>query len=101
MTTATPSAVIRPAGIFMPTRDQLIAAYRGIVAGAEKNGALEPLRHAPLNAEKFPRYDIQDLRRLGVSRQVYAIQGELFLKTSVVYPGASARWFKVGPAPLF
>jgi hypothetical protein len=91
----------RPAGFWMPTRDQLIATYKGIVAGAEKNGTLVPMKHAPAHAEKYTHYNINDPRLLGTNREVYVIRGELYLKTSVVYPGAKAHWFKVGPAPLF
>jgi hypothetical protein len=32
---------------------------------------------------------------------VFDIRGTLFLKSTVVSPTATPKWFKVGPAPLF
>ena len=91
----------RPAGIMMPTHDQLVKTYRGIIEGREAAHSLKKLKHAPAHAEKYPSYNITRPGMLGVSKTVYVIKGEMYLKTQVVAPNAKPTWFKAGPAPLF
>ncbi len=88
------------AGIFMPTHDQLVKTYGSIAENALKNKTAKLLKAAPANADKYPSYDVSG-GKLGVGQTVYAIKGELYLKQQVVAPGAKAKWFKVGPMPLF
>ena len=88
------------AKIFMPTHDQLVKTYGSIADAALKNKSAKLLKNAPANFAKYPSYDISG-GKLGVSREVYAIKGELYLKQQVVAPNAKAQWFKVGPMPLF
>ena len=67
---------------------------------AEKGKKLKPLKSAPANFAKYPCYDISG-GKLGVGRQAYVIKGEIYLKSQVVAPGAKAKWYKAGPAPMF
>lgn len=101
MTTVKAAAATKPvANIFMPTHDQLVKTYGSIAMNAMKNHTAKAMKHAPANFAKYPSYDISK-GKLGVGQQVYAIKGELYLKTQVVAPGAKAKWFNVGPAPMF
>jgi hypothetical protein len=88
-------------GIFMPTPAQLATAYGSITDAAEKAGKLKPLKGAPVGASKATPVNINKPGMLGVNREVYDIRGQLYLKTQVVAPDAQAKWFKVGPAPMF
>lgn len=87
--------------IMMPTHDQLVKTYRGIIEGREKAHSLKKMRSAPPHAEKYPSYNITKPGLLGVSKMVYVIKGEMYLKTQVVAPNAKPTWFKAGPAPMF
>jgi hypothetical protein len=89
------------AGGFMPTHDQLVNTYRDLTDAAAKAGKLKPLKNAPVGASKAEAYNVAKPGMLGTSRNVYDINGTLFLKTQVVAPDAKPKWFKVGPAPLF
>jgi hypothetical protein len=91
----------QPKGIFMPTPAQLQTAYRSITEAAEKNGSIKPLKGAPVGASKASPVNINKPGMLGVNREVYDIRGQLYLKSQVVAPDAKAKWFKVGPAPMF
>ena len=97
--TAVKATSSRPAGFWMPTHDQLVKTYKGIIEGREKAHSLKPMKHAPANAAKYPAYNISS--GLGVGKTVYVIKGEMYLKTQVVSPNAKPHWFKAGPAPLF
>lgn len=96
----TSAAAATPRGFRMPTAKELQAAYKSIVDARMKDGHLKPMARPPANFSKYPSYDISG-GKLGVGRVVYAIKGELYLKTQVVAPGAKAVWYKTGPAPLF
>ena len=100
MTTVKAASATKPANIFMPTHDQLVKTYGSIAEGALKNKTAKLMKHAPANFAKYPSYDISK-GRMGVGMHVYAIKGELYLKQEVVAPGAKAKWFNVGPMPLF
>jgi hypothetical protein len=100
MTTVKATQSTTKAGIFMPTHDQIVKTYGGIAQSALKNKTAKLMKHAPANFSKYPSYDISG-GKMGVGQTVYAIKGELYLKTQVVAPGAKAKWFNVGPAPLF
>jgi hypothetical protein len=89
----------RPAGIWMPTKDQLTKTYGSIIDSREKAKALKPLKGPPAGISKAPSYNIS--KGLGVGRTAYVVRGELYLKTQVVAPNAKPHWFKAGPAPLF
>jgi hypothetical protein len=89
-----------PKSIFQPTPQTLSKAYGAEVDRATKDGTLKPLKHAPVGASKATPVNINN-GKLGVGRNVYDINGTLFLKTQVVAPNAQPKWFKVGPAPLF
>jgi len=91
----------QPQKIFMPTQDQLKAAYSSAVDSATKNHTLKALKGAPVGASKVAPLDITKKGVLGVDKKVYNIGGELYLKSQVVAPNAKPSWFKVGPAPLF
>jgi hypothetical protein len=99
MTSVKPAAGA-PARIFMPTHDQLVKTYGSIAESALKNKTAKLLKHAPANFSKYPSYDISG-GKMGVGQTVYAIKGELYLKTQVVAPNAKPKWFKVCPMPLF
>jgi hypothetical protein len=100
MTAVTRTAPKAPVqGFTFPTHDQLVKTYGSIVDSREKSHSLTALKHAPANAEKFPKYNIS--KGLGVGRTVYLIRGELYLKKQVIAPNAKPQWFKAGPAPLF
>lgn len=100
MTSVKSTTAASSAKIFMPTHDQLVKTYGSIAQNALKNKTAKLLKHAPANAEKYPSYDVSG-GKLGVGQQVYAIKGELYLKQQVVAPNAKAKWFDVGPMPLF
>lgn len=91
------SAAARPMGFAMPTRDQLITAYKGIADAALNSGKAQALKHAPANAEKYPSYPVS--RGVDMSRTVYVIKGELYLKSQMC--PMAPHWFKLGPAPMF
>jgi hypothetical protein len=89
------------AGVFMPTKDQLISAYRGEFENAVKNGTAKTLKNAPANAEKYPHYNITKPGVLGVDQQAYVIKGKLYVKETPVAPNAKSTWQEVGNVPMF
>ena len=95
------AAAPKSQGIMMPTHDQLVSTYRGIVASAEKNHTAKKLTRAPAGADKAPQYNITMPRLLGVSKIAYVIKGEIYVKTAVLSPTAKPSWEKIGPAPMF
>jgi hypothetical protein len=88
-------------GFRLPTHDEMLRTYKGIVMGRMKNGSLKPMKKAPPRAEKYPKYNITDPRKAGVKTEVYVIKGNLYVKTTPVVPHPKSSWADAGPAPLF
>jgi hypothetical protein len=86
--------------IFFPTNDQLKRTYGAIVKRAIEAGTLKAVK-PPAGRSRAPHWDITPAGQLGSRQEVYEIRGMLYLKSSVVRPGAKAKWFKVGAAPMF
>ena len=87
-------------GFRMPTHDELVSTYKGIADRAMKDGHLKKMARAPAGWEKASAYNVAG-GALGVGKQVYAIKGELYLKTQVVAPNTKPSWYKLGPMPMF
>jgi hypothetical protein len=88
-----------PARIFMPTPDQLRAAYTSIADAAEKNGTARQLKHAPAaNMQKYPNVVLS--HGVDAARVAYVVKGQLYINTWAVNPKMGS-WEHVGAAPLF
>ena len=94
------AASVKPAPhIFMPTEDQLRAAYTSIADAAEKAGTAKQLKHAPVaHPEKFAHVVLS--HGVDAARVAYVIKGQLYVNTWAVNPKMGS-WEHVGPAPLF
>jgi len=86
--------------IFMPTPAQLAKVYGSIADKALTEKTAKLLKKEPAGASKAQGIAV-NTDRMGVGQTVYNIKGELFLKSQVVAPGAKAKWFDIGKAPLF
>jgi hypothetical protein len=87
----------------MPTHDQMVKTYGGIVRGALKEGTAKKMAHAPTAAslKGAPVYDITPKKLMGMKSEVFLIKGDLYLKQSPVVMNPKPTWYHVGPAPLF
>jgi hypothetical protein len=100
MTTIKSAGSVVAPKIFMPTPAQLATVYGSIADKALTDKTAKLLKKAPAGAEKAQGIAV-NTKRMGVGETVYNIKGELFLKSQVVAPGAKAKWFDIGKAPLF
>jgi hypothetical protein len=100
MPTINPASKTQPTPhIFMPTEDQLKAAYKSEIDAADKAGKLHFSMHAPVkNADKYPHYVLN--HGVDTAQVAYVIKGSLYVRNEVD-GGIMNSWAKVGPVPMF
>lgn len=88
--------------IWWPSNDQLKNIYGNIAESAFTNGRATKLDKAPEGVDNAPSWDITPEGLMDVSKTVYLIEGQLYLRQSGFGPeGVTSKWYSVGPAPLF
>jgi len=78
----------------------------GLRAAAEmalrsvNSGSAKALTRAPAGAEKAQSFEVTPKGLMGVGSAMVIVGGEVYLRQTVVAPGAKAHWFKCGPLPM-
>jgi hypothetical protein len=94
----TPAPVREPEDRFMGQLSELGELYRAAYDLAMTSGSLHPLDGPPAGIEGAEGVNIS--QGLGVGTRAFAGDGQLYIRTQVVYPGAEPRWYHAGAAPV-
>lgn len=95
-------------GTGFPTKAEIARTYRSLARAALDNKKARLLATPPEGWQDAPHFDITPPGREDAYAHVYVIQDRLYLsQTAFTQPNPSgfvfraARWYDIGPAPLF
>jgi hypothetical protein len=94
---STPAPVRHPEDEFFGHLSEKGELYLAAYNLAMTSGNVHPLDGPPPGIDESQGVNIS--QGLGVGTMAFAVDGQLYVRTQVVYPGAPEEWVHAGPAP--